>query len=82
MKAQVTLKEGMRYHRLDGTAVDLVYGAIVETDDIPTMERDSRLFDGHLKPVVEAAPPPPSTPKEDPPPASPHPDPPRQARRR
>jgi hypothetical protein len=55
MKAKVTLKEGLRYYRLDGSFVDLKQDDIVEADDIPPFARGERFRDGHLEPVAEKA---------------------------
>jgi hypothetical protein len=56
MKARVTLKEGLRYHRLDNSFVDLKEGDIIELDDLSPMERAERLSDKHLVPVEERKP--------------------------
>ena len=57
MKATVTLKEGLRYYRTDGSFVDLKQGDVVEADDIPELHRDERFRSGHLKPVGYLGPP-------------------------
>lgn len=63
MKARVTLKEGIRVHRLDNTFVDYPHGAVVETDDLPATDREQRLMSGHLV-AVKPEVPPAASPKE------------------
>jgi hypothetical protein len=54
-KAIVTLKEGLRYYRLDGTFRDCEDGEEVELEDIPPFSRTERIRDGHLKPLAPTA---------------------------
>jgi hypothetical protein len=55
MKAKVTLKEGLRYYRIDGSFCDLKNGDIVDTDDIPPFTLEDRIRDKHLEPIQDKA---------------------------
>ena len=68
MKAKVTLKEGLRYYRIDGSFRDAKYGDVLDTEDIPPFSLEERLRDKHLVPVAaKATPAPAPTPAPEPP---------------